>query len=267
MSEEQETTSAVTPPPVATATAQSTVPIKERGGIGTKDLLIPISIVLAGIFIGAGLFLSSGGPSKVAQQGAVPNQEPTADTTNKVDPVTEKDHYVGNINAPVKIIEYSDFECPFCKKFHATLETVSQKYGDKVVWVYRQFPLEQLHKKAVAVSMASECAAELGGNEAFWKFTNGYYDATLSNDRTDLETVIPKLVSTAGLNQKKFNECTESGRHQGIIDAHIADAVETGGRGTPWTIVIGPNGKTYAINGAQPQSVVEQTIKTALEAK
>lgn len=267
MSDEHESTITPTPPPAATATAQSTAPIKERGGIGTKDLLIPISIVLAGIFIGAGLFLSSGGPTKVAQQGAVPTDEPTADTTNKIDPVSDKDHYIGKLNAPVKIVEYSDFECPFCKKFHATLETVSEKYGDQVVWVYRQFPLEQLHKKAPKVAMASECVAELGGNDAFWKFTNGYYEVTLSNDRTDLETVIPKLVADTGVNKSKFDECVASGRHQARIDAHIADAVETGGRGTPWTIVIAPNGKTFAINGAQPQSVLEQTIKNALEEK
>ena len=105
------------------------------------------------------------------------------------------------------------------------------------------------------------------GNEAFWKFTNGYYEVTLSNDRTDIETVIPKLVADIGVNKSKFDECVASGRHQDVIDAHTADAVETGGRGTPWTIVIAPNGKTFAINGAQPQSVLEQTIKNALAEK
>lgn len=257
-----------TPAP-AKAEVVSGQPVKAKSSLTMKDLLIPLSIVIAGIFIGGGLFLSSSAPAKVTQQGAVAQAEqgqPTGDLT-KIDPVTDKDHYEGNLQAPVKIVEYSDFECPFCKKFHSTIETVAQKYGDQVVWVYRQFPLEQLHQKAPKVAMASECVAELGGNEAFWKFTNGYFDVSLSNDRTDITTVIPQLVTKTGVNQQKFNECFESGRHQDVIDAQIADAVETGGRGTPWTIVIGPDGKMYPVNGAQPQSVLEQAIKTALATK
>ena len=260
-------TTEVTP---ATPLAPVQVPVSASASQGqkiqVKDFLIPLSIVLAGIFVGAGLYLSSASSPKgvpaVAQNNG--NEQPAVDTSNKIDPVTDKDHYVGNLNAPVKIVEYSDFECPFCKKFHTTAEAVSKKYGDKVVWIYRQFPLEQLHTKAPKIAMASECVAELGGNDAFWKFTNGYFDVSLSNDRTDIETVIPKLVAQIGINKSKFDECVASGRHQDVIDANSADAVETGGRGTPWTIVIGPDGKTYPVNGAQPQSVFEKTIETAL---
>lgn len=269
----------ITPSPEVTSVTSVTpaVPVQAPVAVVTnsgqklqmKDFLIPLSIVLAGIFVGAALYMSGSATPKsapvVAQNNG--NEQPTVDTTNKVDPVTDKDHYVGNLNAPVKIIEYSDFECPFCKKFHTTAEAVSKKYGDKVVWIYRQFPLEQLHTKAPKIAMSSECVAELGGNDAFWKFTNGYFDVSLSNDRTDIETVIPKLVAQIGINKTKFDECVASGRHQDVIDANSADAVETGGRGTPWTIVIGPDGKTYAVNGAQPQAVFEKTIETALASK
>lgn len=260
-------TTEVTPAtPLAPVQASVSASASQGQKIQVKDFLIPLSIVLAGIFVGAGLYLSSASSPKgapvVAQNNG--NEQPTVDTTNKIDPVTDKDHYVGNLKAPVKIVEYSDFECPFCKKFHTTAEAVSKKYGDKVVWIYRQFPLEQLHTKAPKIAMASECVAELGGNDAFWKFTNGYFDVSLSNDRTDIETVIPKLVAGIGINKSKFDECVASGRHQDVIDANSADAVETGGRGTPWTIVIGPDGKTYPVNGAQPQSVFEKTIETAL---
>jgi protein-disulfide isomerase len=241
---------------------------KKSSGITQKDLLIPGSIVIAGVIICVGLYFGlSGGKVAPAPTGQNAQGQQQADTTNKIAPVTEKDHYRGNLNAPVKIVEYSDFECPFCKQFHQTLETVFPKYDGKVVWVFRQFPLEQLHKKAPKVAMASECVAELGGNDAFWKFTDGYFEATLSNDRTDIETVIPKLVASVGVDKAKFNECYESGRHQGVIDAHIANAVETGGRGTPWTIIIAPNGKTFSVNGSQSAAVVQKTIDTALQAK
>jgi protein-disulfide isomerase len=253
-----------TPAPVAAAATPAAVK-----KVGLNELLIPISIVLAGIFIGAGLYLSGGGLAPKNAQVAVTNpgqQQPEVDTTNKIDPVTDKDHVRGDIKAPVKIVEYSDFECPFCKKNHETLKAITAKYGDKVAWVYRQFPLEQLHSKAPKVAMASECVAELGGNDAFWKFTDGYFTETLSNDRTDIETVLPKLVASIGINKKAYDDCVTSARHQDVIDAHMADAMETGGRGTPWVIIVGSDGKTYAVNGAQPQSVIEKTIDTALGA-
>lgn len=266
MSDENVTAPVAEATPVVVATPAAPVAVKK---VGLNELLIPISIVLAGIFIGAGLYLSGGGLAPKNAQIAVANpnqQQPEVDTTNKIDPITEKDHIRGNAKAPVKIVEYSDFECPFCKKNHETLKAVTAKFGDKVAWVYRQFPIEQLHSKAPKVAMASECVAELGGNDAFWKFTDGYFTETLSNNRTDIDTLLPKLIANIGINKKAYDDCVASGRHQDVIDANMADATETGGRGTPWVIVIGPDGKTYPINGAQPQSVIEQTISTALGA-
>ena len=188
------------------------------------------------------------------------------DVISKVDPVTESDHIKGNISAPIKIIVYSDFECPFCKIYHETLGKVTKKFdSDQIALVFRQFPLEELHRKALPVAMASECVAELGGNEAFWKFTDGYFAETLTNDKTDIETVIPKLVSEAGVNKKKFNDCLDSNKHRDLIDADIADAFETGGRGTPWSIIIGPSGKKYPVNGSQPLAEIEKIIQTALD--
>lgn len=146
------------------------------------------------------------------------------------------------------------------------MNEVMDKYGDsgEVAWVFRQFPLEQLHPvKAQAVAVASECAAEQGGNDTFWKFTDGYFDVTLTNNRTDIETVIPQLVKEAGLDQTAFQTCFESRKYDDHIAADIANAVETGGRGTPWSVMIGPDGKTYPVNGAQPLAAIEQLISIA----
>jgi protein-disulfide isomerase len=237
--------------------------------IATKDLLIPGAIVVAGLMIGLGLFFG-GAVSKNAETAKAPTpdnqpQQVAEDTSDKIDPVTEADHIRGNLNAPVKIVEYSDFECPFCKRNHETLKVVTEKFGDNVAWVFRQFPLEQLHQKAMPVALASECVAELGGDAAFWVFTDRYFEETLTNDRTNIDTVIPALATEAGVNRAAFTECFESERHKAAIEADIADAVETGGRGTPWAIVIGPDGKTYPVNGAQPSNVIEQIIQTALD--
>ena len=261
MSEESETVPATSQLPAVTATS---VAVAQK--IHIKDLLIPMAIVVAGIAIGLGLYLS--GDITQNKVAATDQQvEKNIDTTSKIDPVTEADHIRGNVNAPVKFVEFSDFECPFCKRQHETLKALFEKLDpEKVAWVYRQFPLEQLHPvKAMSVAMASECVNELGGDDAFWLFTDRYFEETLTNNKTDIETLIPILVTETGVNKQAFNTCFESEKYKSKIEANIADAVETGGRGTPWSIIIGPTGKTYPINGALPASVIEKTIEQALK--
>jgi protein-disulfide isomerase len=236
--------------------------------IALKDLLVPLSIVIAGAAVGLGLYFGTGSSAPQPAAGVARNtaeEAPAADTTNKINPVTDADWIKGNVNAPVKIVEYSDFECPFCQRHHETMKVIAEKYGDQVAWVFRQFPLEQLHQKAMPVAIASECVGELGGDTAFWIFTDRYFEETLTNDRTNIETLIPTLVAEAGVNQARFTECYESERTKPAVEEDVADAVETGGRGTPWSVLIGPDGKTYPINGAQPASVIEQTIEAALQ--
>lgn len=233
----------------------------------TNELLIPGAIVLAGVFIAGAVFFSNGG--SVDRVGTEAHQadeqmQPVA-TTDKVRPVTTVDHIKGNPDAPIKIVEYSDFECPFCQQFHRTLTQVMDKYGadGEVAWVFRQFPIEQLHSKAPAVAMASECVAELGGNDAFWQFTDSYFEVTLTNNRTDIEKVIPQLVQEIGINQSDFQTCFESGRHNEKIAADFNNAAESGGQGTPWSVVIAPNGKTFPLSGSQPLGSVEKLIEIA----
>jgi protein-disulfide isomerase len=226
-----------------------------------KDLLIPISIIIAGLFIGAGLYFGGTSPTAVPVAQA-PGQP--VDNTDKVDPVTADDHIKGNLDATIKIVEFSDFDCPFCSRFHDAMTNISEKYSDdELAWVYRQFPLEQLHPQAPGVALASECVAEIGGNDAFWNFADAYFSARGAGDKTDHGELIPKLVIGAGVNQQSFTECFESGRYTDAVQADIDDAVETGGRGTPWSIIIGPTGKTYPINGALPQQAIEQLIEVA----
>jgi len=90
----------------------------------------------------------------------------------KVPALSEADHLRGSINAPVALIEYSDLECPFCKSFHPSAQQVMDKYGDKVVWAYRHFPLESIHLSARSLAEGSECVAQLGGNDKFWDYVD-----------------------------------------------------------------------------------------------
>ena len=227
---------------------------------------IPISIVLGSLLVAISIYLSlSSGP--VAQ--VAPTTAPAAqvDNTNLVREVTEEDHVRGPLDAPIKIVTYSDFECPFCQRFHNTMREVMADYGNDgdVAWVFRQFPLEQLHPvKAYAAALASECAADQGGDEMFWKFSDRYFELTLTNNRTDLGVVIPQIATELGLNKAAFDTCQVSNKYQQQIASDVANASDTGGTGTPWSILIGPDGKTYPINGAQSAASVRQLIATVL---
>ena len=239
-----------------------------------NNLTLPISIIIAGLIIAGAVFFTKSDSGSVAQvpsgdQPAEQAQPQPSGSTDAVNPVTNEDHIKGNLNASVKVVEYSDFECPFCKRFHETMNQVMDEYGEDgdVAWVYRQFPLDQLHAKAREEANISECVADVGGNDAFWQFTDRFFELTPSNDRTDLDTIIPQILGEIGVDQSAVETCVDSGKYATHIQDDTDNAVATGGRGTPWSVVIGPDGTTYPLNGAQPYSAVKQIIDLALSNK
>ena len=101
----------------------------------------------------------------------------------------------------MKVVEFSDLECPFCKRFHATMQQTVAAYGGQVAWVYRHFPIDQLHSKAPKEAEATECAAELGGNDKFWAYTNRLMEVTPANNGLILPN-LPRLQYSSGLMRK-----------------------------------------------------------------
>lgn len=178
-------------------------------------------------------------------------------------PVSSSDHVRGNPDAPVKIVEYSDTECPFCKRFHETMKQVAES-NSNVAWVYRHFPLDQLHKKARKEAVATECANELGGNDAFWKYIDRLFEITPANDGLD-PAELPKIAQFVGLDVAKFNTCLASTKYDQHVEDEVQNAAATGGNGTPWSIVVSKSGKKYPLSGAQPLEAVKQLIDVALK--
>mgnify|MGYP001326768125 CR=1 FL=1 len=235
-----------------------------------QTLAIPLSIVIAGAIIGGALFFAlkdSPSPVPVAQapQAQVAEQDAGKALMN-MKPISADDHIRGNPDAPIKIVEFSDTECPFCKRFHETMKQVMDEYGDtgKVAWVYRHFPLDQLHSKARKEAEALECAGAQGGNDTFWKYADRIYEITPSNDRLEASE-LPKIAEYIGINVQTFNECLSSGTYAEHVAADLEDAVATGGRGTPWSIFVAPDGSKLPINGAQPYEAVKQLIEQNLK--
>ncbi|MFZ2253031.1 MAG: thioredoxin domain-containing protein [Minisyncoccia bacterium] len=238
--------------------------------IQKNTLAMPIAVVIAGVLI-AGAVIYSGGKAPTAGTANQPQQQQVAQQTGDLEqmtPVTSKDHIRGNPDAPVKIVEYSDTECPFCKRFHSTMKEVMDTYGKdgKVAWVYRHFPLDQLHSKARKEAVALECANEQGGNDKFWSYADRLYEVTPANNGLD-PAELPKIAEFVGLDTGKFNTCLASTKYDKHIEDEVQNAQATGGNGTPWSIVVAKNGKKYPLSGAQPYASIKQLIETALQEK
>src|SRR3989344_545794 len=233
--------------------------------------MVPMAIVIAGALIAGSIFYSGGSRSGVANIKDAIDPTLTADDQgakgmDSVKPITKDDHILGDPNAPVKIVEFSDLECPFCKRFHDTTKQVMDEYGKsgKVALVFRHFPLEQLHPKAPKEAEATECAYEQGGNAKFWDYTNRIFEVTPSNNGLDLN-LLPKFAEDLGLNRAQFESCLSSGKYKDKVQPQYDDAVASGGTGTPYSIVIAPNGKKFVVSGAQPYSAVKTIIEQALK--
>jgi protein-disulfide isomerase len=227
-----------------------------------NNLATPVAIVIAGAFIAVALYFGGDGTPRVPAQAQPTAQQPTGDL-EKMTPITSADHIRGNSNAAVKIVEYSDTECPFCKRFHETMKKVIDS-NKNIAWVYRHFPLDQLHSKARKEAEATECAGELGGNEKFWSYLDRLMEVTPANNGLD-PAELPKIAEYVGLDTASFNACLSSGRYAKKIEEHVQNAVATGGNGTPWSIVVSKSGKKYPLSGALPIEAVQQLIDVALK--
>ena len=223
----------------------------------SPSVAIPVAIVVGFGLIAAAIFFSGSNAVPAPTAKAVPT-ETTKETT--VRPVDDTDYVRGNPNAPILVIEYSDYDCPFCKNFHETMTRIMEEYGvtGKVAWAYRQFPLEQLHPNAPRLSEAAFCAGELGGTDAYWKFSDLIFNEREVNVQTNM-TRLPEFAATAGLDKAKFNECLNSGKFKDKVAASIAEGAAAGAQGTPYSIVT-VGGQQAVINGAQPYPVVKQII-------
>jgi len=241
---------------------------------GAVSLLnIPTAIIIAGAIIAVAVIWTKSPSSG----GLAENTASLGSLEQKMKPVSEDDHILGNPNAKIKIVEYSDPSCPFCKVFHTTMRKVMDTYGKSgdVAWVYRSFPLDKpsadgriLHPNAGKESEAMECAGSLGGNDKFWAYTNRFYDITPSVTRDAPNGLdqkeLPKIAQYVGLDVNDFNSCLSSGKFKDKVEAQFLEGVNIGIQGTPSSIIVTPSGKYIPLEGAQPYENVKQAIDALL---
>jgi protein-disulfide isomerase len=194
----------------------------------------------------------SGGDTEEADEAptAIQATAPAVD----VPAVTDKDHIRGKKDASVVLIEYSDFECPFCGRHHPNMKKLLEEFPNDVAWVYRHFPLSS-HPEAKPAAIASECAGEQG---KFWEYT----DALFENQSRLGEDLYAELALTLRLNTSDFKTCLTSGRYDDFVAEQEAGGVASGVTGTPATFV---NGKIVA--GALPYATIKSLVETELAGK
>ena len=174
-------------------------------------------------------------------------------------PVVEADYTRGPANARIKIVTFTDFDCPFCKLFHETLHTIGSKYPDVSV-SYRHFPLEQIHPNSKKLSIAAECAGTIGGDVAFWKFVDSAFDSRGVNETTNMLQV-NTFASAAGVPLSAFESCRTSKSAEASVAADMKDGTTAGVMGTPQSFVFKDGIKVATLSGSQPLAVVEEIIK------
>ncbi len=206
-------------------------------------LTIPLAIVVAGVVIAGAIFF--GGRSGSVAKNIQPTDIQPAAVAVALRDVGAGDHIRGNPDATITLVEYSDTECPFCKAFHGTMQKLMDEYGKTgaLAWVYRHFPLDQLHPKARKEAEATECAGELGGNIAFWSYLDRMFEITPSNNGLD-PAELPKIATLLKLDEKKFNECLASGKYAEKIEKDYQDGASAGATGTPFSVLVLKNAVT-----------------------
>ena len=180
--------------------------------------------------------------------------------TGPVDVSIDDDAVKGDEDAPVTMIEFTDYECPYCESyFTEAYDKIIKNYVDtgKVKYVVRDFPLP-FHEKAIPAANAAECAKEEGGDEMYFK----YHDLLFKNQTSLSIENYKKWAGELGIDQAKFDACVDENRFKDEIEADMTEGQSYGVQGTPAFFING-----ILVSGAMPYASFEQAIEAALEEK
>jgi protein-disulfide isomerase len=160
---------------------------------------------------------------------------------------------LGPPDAPLTIVEFSDFQCPFCRESYPVIRSLVAEYGDRVRFVYRHFPVPSLHPDAVAAAEASMCAEEQG---KFW----AYHDRLFQNQAALDGQSLARYAVQTGLDAERFNGCVAARRYRAFVEQDMADGRTLGVRGTPTWFLNGEKAE-----GAIPEEIFRKVIEELLK--
>jgi len=220
-----------------------------------RSQIIPVAASVATLVVLVGFFAAGFGVRGWWDQQRAPIaadlMEPGEMVVAEVSP--DDDPFWGPEDAAVTVVEFADYQCPFCQA-HATetLHQIREAYGDRIRYVFRDFPIPSLHPQAFAAAEASQCAADQGD---FWGFHDRLFENQDAMDAPDLK----EHAAVLGLDAVVFEECLESGKHRDEVQADLDDGIDYGVMGTPAFFI---NGRL--IDGVVPFSVFERIIDEEL---
>lgn len=219
-------------------------------GIAVVSVLVSGSLL--SVFNG-GTSIGVADAEEEATDNAADDDAVAAKPSTKADvpELSDSDHVRGNKDAKVVLIEYSDFQCPFCSRHHPNMNKLMDEYGDKIAWVYRHFPLS-FHPNAQPAAVASECA---GAQGKFWEFA----DAMFADQDSLGDDFYVKVAGQLGLNTTTFQTCLDSGKYDSLITSQQSGGASAGVNGTPATFI---NGEL--VSGAVPYETLKGLIDAAL---
>lgn len=232
-------------------------------GFDKTKLFLPGAILIAAVLISGTLMYTKAGSNKnVAGSNIGGQQAPQAGA--KVDVSADNDAFLGNEKAKVVVIEFSDFQCPFCRSmWRDTLPQIKKDYIDtgKIKFVYRDFPLD-FHAGAKPAAEGTECARDQG---KFWELHDKIFQEQDKQGQGTIQFTKADVVKWAGqigLNMSQFNQCLDSGKYKAEVEKDMADGTAAGVSGTPATFI---NGRLLV--GAQPYSSFKAIIDEELSKK
>lgn len=231
---------------------------------GPSNLLVILLIAVS--FFAGYLFFKVKNFEKVAtnpnpQQAAAQPQAPQRPTELKIRKPDNTDHWRGDKNSRYIWVEYSDLECPFCKKIHPDLVKVMNENKDKVAWVFRHYPLP-FHQNAQKEAEAVECANDLGGNDAFWNMNDKIFERTTANGTGFALDQLGPLAAELGLDQNAFQQCLDTDKFAQKVKDQSTEGTAAGVQATPTGVIYDmKTGKTKLVEGAVPYD----SLKTELE--
>ena len=233
---------------------------KEKTNIG-----VPGAIIIAGLLIaGAVVFAFSGGqgslPERTSGNNDSGNAVASSDAPDDFRFPNEDDHVRGAENPTVTIVEYSDMECPFCSRVHPTIQAIVDA-NDDVAWVYRHFPLNSIHAEATPAAIASECVADLAGNDAFYAFA----DTMFANQSKLGSNFYSETAVSLGIDAGAFNACLSNPDILARVNEDLNEVIALGGRGTPFSVIITADNKLIPASGNLPQAQFQAIIDQARE--
>lgn len=187
-------------------------------------------------------------------------------TNKKVNTITKEDHFLsGTINSPVKVLTYSDIECPYCKGFNQTTKRLIGEYGDAVAFVYRHYPLTQIHQYAESAANATECVSKIGGEDKFSEYLNLVFDVS---PNLEFDALV-NIAGQVGIQEKAFESCLMNKTYAKELkkDQKEGDKIaqKDSQFGTPYSIAYGPKNNIATIKGNQPYETIKNILDSLLK--